>query len=349
MKAAILSELKKPLLILDDLCLPDPIHGQVLVKIEFTGICHSQLMEIDGYRGKDNWLPHCLGHEAVGVVVASGKGVKKVKEGDRVVVGWIRCKGINAQNPTYSSKTIGTVNAGSCTTVSNFSIISENRVSLLPKEFPVELGALLGCALPTGAGIVINQMKPASEDNVLIVVLGGIGFSSLIALRALGNKNIICIDIDDSKLKTALHLGASKVINGKKFSVDIIKKKLKEYTNNQGIDYAIEAAGLTETIELSFECLSSRGTLFFASHPKFGDKIKLDPFELISGKNIFGSWGGQSDPDKFIPKFTKLIRGSEGDLETLVDRFQGIDKINEAISSLRMKKINRAMIDLRYE
>ena len=130
MKAAVLNKLKKPLEV-KNLKIPKLSKGQILVKIFYSGICRSQIFEIDGYRGKDKWLPHVLGHEGSGVVIDIGDGVKKIKKNDQVILTWIKGKGIDADNPTYTSNN-SKINSGKVSTFSNYAIVSENRVVKIP-------------------------------------------------------------------------------------------------------------------------------------------------------------------------------------------------------------------------
>src|SRR3990167_9428307 len=158
-RAAVLFNLKQPLEILEVLT-PKLLSGQVLVKIFFAGLCHSQLMEVMGERGHDEYLPHMLGHEGVGEVVDIGKNVEKVKPGDHVVLSWIKGKGANINSTQYRTSDGKEINAGAITTFSEYAIVSENRCVKLPAEIPFNIGALLGCAIPTGAGILFNLLKP---------------------------------------------------------------------------------------------------------------------------------------------------------------------------------------------
>lgn len=346
-QAAILTNPKSDLELIDDLKVLEISEYQVLVKILFTGICKSQLMEIDGLRGQDPWLPHCLGHEAVGVVEKLGGNVSKVSIGDTVVIGWIIGEGNSSKSPSLYSNQLGKVNAGQCTTFSSHTVVAENRVTKLPSKFPVKLACLLGCALPTGAGIILNEMKPKVDDNVLVIGMGGIGISALLTLDALSIKNILCLDVDEKKLALARKLTGCRTINTLGMSKLEIKADITAVTNEFGdFNYSLDAAGRIDTIELAFEALGRFGKCIFASHPEFGKKISIDPFELISGKKIDGTWGGASHPDKIIPQLTELFLNRFDDLELLVTRYKGIDKINEAITDLRQNSIVRAVVEI---
>ena len=146
-RAAILVEQKKPLVI-EEVEVPALKLGQVLVKVLASGICGSQIGEINGVKGPDRFLPHLLGHEGCGTVLEIGEGVRTVKPGDRVVLHWRKGAGLESVTPTYGSR-LGTVNAGWVTTFNEHAVISENRVTAVPADFDVEAAALFGCAVTT--------------------------------------------------------------------------------------------------------------------------------------------------------------------------------------------------------
>ena len=156
-KAAVLYETNKPLVI-EEVEIPKLKDGQVLVKVLFSGVCGSQLNEIKGLKGEDKYLPHLLGHEGSGIVEEVGSKVTKVKKGDYVVLCWIKGSGLDAPSCQYTKDNIK-INSGAITTFNQYSIISENRLFKIPKEVPPYVAALLGCAIPTGAGIIKNEIR----------------------------------------------------------------------------------------------------------------------------------------------------------------------------------------------
>ncbi len=342
-KAAVLTEINKPLEVKKFSA--EPLKkGQVLIKILYSGVCRSQLMEIRGLRGHDKWLPHLLGHEASGYVIEVGEGVKKVKEGDEVILSWIKSEGLEAEKIKFEAD-VGVINAGPISTFSNYSIISENRLVHKPKELSMREAMLFGCAIPTGAGIVINQAKPKSSDSLLILGMGGIGFSAFIMAIAMGIKKLGVIDINDSKLKIAKNLGAEFTYNAS----DPDLKELVFDDLQEGYDLCIESAGLTKTIELGFDLINkNHGQLFFASHPPHNEKISLVPHELISGKKIFGSWGGNVNPDKDIPLIWDLIRKNETKLSSFIQKEYSLDNINIAFEDLEDGKVLRPLIVMEH-
>jgi S-(hydroxymethyl)glutathione dehydrogenase / alcohol dehydrogenase len=343
MKAAVLWECGKPLSIEEGIEVPELMSGQVLVKMAFSGVCRSQLMEVSGQRGEDKYLPHLLGHEGCGQVVSIASDVTKVSVGDWAILGWIKGEGLNATGAKYK---LGDkiINSGAVTTFSTYTIVSENRIVPLPSGLPKDISVLFGCALPTGAGIVLNQIKPKKDSSIAFIGLGGIGLSGLMATRAFECKNIIAVDVSDEKLALAKEFGATKTINASNSNV---LKEINNITNGVGVDYSVEAGGKVETIELAFESVrNSGGQCIFASHPAAGKNISIDPFSLISGKNIKGSWGGSSNPDRDIPLLADLYKKGMMPLERLVTKKYKLDEINIALDDLKNSNVFRPLITI---
>lgn len=338
-KAAVLEVLGEPLHI-RNIEIPELIRGQVLVKILYSGVCRSQLMEASGGRGADPWLPHLLGHEGSGIVLEVGSDVTKVKVGDEVILGWVRGEGIDAPGARYLCNGQA-INAGCVTTFSNYAVASENRLVKKPASLPFDVATLFGCALPTGAGMVLNELNPPSSSSVAVLGLGGIGLSSLMTLKALGVETIIAIDISDEKLLLAKSLGATHVINSQCDDCETLLRDIE----SQGVDICIESAGSVATIELGFKLIRRHGgQLLFASHPPEGDKINLAPHELISGKKIAGSWGGGTNPDIDIPKMFHLFSKANTPLESLLTKRYKLEQVNDALEDLRLGRVFRPLI-----
>lgn len=331
-RAAVLFKVKSKLKIVD-LDIPKLNKGQVLVKLSYAGICRSQIMEISGKRGQDKWLPHMLGHEAVGKVVSVGKMVKKVKKNDDVVLSWIKGKGLEAKGAIYNYNG-QKINAGPVTTFSSYTIVSENRVYKIKKSQNKKLSVLCGCALPTGYGMVHNELKIKTNDkrSILVFGLGGIGLSSLMALKEKNVKNVTVIDKSNVKLKYVKQLGY------KGFSrVDSLKKTR--------FNLIIESAGKTSTIEEAFSLLEPlNGHLVFASHPEKNSKISIDPHELISGKAIMGSWGGRFNLEADIGMLLKNIKKLNKYYSEILSKEYSLNDINLALRDLEKNNIFRAII-----
>ncbi len=343
LKAAVLTELGAPLSVLEGLRVPELKPGQVLVRLAFSGVCHSQLMEVRGLRGKDPWLPHLLGHEGSGRVVAVGAEVTKVAPGDYVILGWIRGEGLDGGGVHYCLDGQA-VNGGGVTTFNEQAVVSENRLVRLPEGLPLDIAVLFGCAIPTGAGILTNELDPAPGTSIALFGLGGIGMSALMTTALYDFQTVIAIEVSEEKLALARDFGADVTINAK--AVDPVDE-IKRLTNGRGVDYTVEASGLCSVIEAAFEVTRPSGGLcIFASHPRHGEKIRLDPHDLIRGKQIRGTWGGASNPDADIPKFAALYREGRLPLEKLITKRYTLDGINDAIDDLEQGRVGRPIIEI---
>ena len=342
-KAAVLFELNKPLEIRT--LKRRPLEsGQVFVKILYSGVCRSQLMEVSGLRGDDHWLPHLLGHEGSGVVEDIGPDVKKFKKGDEVILSWIQGSGIEAKGASYDSDDV-VINSGKVTTFSNYSVVSENRLTKKPKNLDFDTAILFGCALPTGAGMVINEINVNLESSVVVIGLGGIGLSAIAMLLSLKIKNIIAIDISAKKLDLVKSWGVNHTIDASKPNI----QELVHEIFPDGAEYCIESAGRVSTIELGFSLINrNKGKLLFASHPPEGEKIRLSPHELISGKSIAGSWGGAIDPDRDIPILYHNFTSANFPLDSLLTKPYSLPDINKALEDLESGKVLRPLIKMEH-
>ena len=342
-KAAVLFELNKPLEIRT--LKRRPLEsGQVFVKILYSGVCRSQLMEVSGLRGDDHWLPHLLGHEGSGVVEDVGPDVKKFKKGDEVILSWIKGSGIEAKGASYDSDDV-VINSGKVTTFSNYSVVSENRLTKKPKNLDFDTAILFGCALPTGAGMVINEINVNFESSVVVIGLGGIGLSAIAMLLSLKIKNIIAIDISAKKLDLVKSWGVNHIIDASKPNI----QELVQEIFPDGAEYCIESAGRVSTIELGFSLINrNKGKLLFASHPPEGEKIRLSPHELISGKSISGSWGGGIDPDRDIPILYHNFISADFPLNSLLTKPYSLSDINKALEDLESGKVLRPLIKMEH-
>lgn len=342
MKSAVLFATNKPLEIIEIDDIPALKPGQVLVRVIYSGLCHSQLMEATGGRGEDKYLPHMMGHEASARVEAVGEGVTKVKPGDDVILGWIRGKGKEAPGGLYSFQN-QTINSGGVTTFCEQSIVAENRVVKVPTGLPLDVAVLFGCALLTGAGLVMREVCPKPQSSIAIFGLGGIGLSALIVLQRYAPAKIIAIDIEDEKLKLAKTLGATHTVQID--SGDVLQHI--DAICPGGVDYAIEASGKTHIIETAFLSVRDQGGLcVFASHPPDGEKIRLDPLTMHRGKQIKGSWGGSACPDEDIPKLAALYHEKKLPLEKLLSKRYRLEQINVALDDLKQRRIARGLLEI---
>jgi S-(hydroxymethyl)glutathione dehydrogenase / alcohol dehydrogenase len=341
--AAVLYKINQPLKI-EELNIPELKPGQVLVNVVYSGVCHSQLNEVKGLKGEDKFLPHTLGHEGSGVVETIGAGVGKVKPGDKVVLTWIRGSGADVPSALYTRKDGSIVNSGAVSTFMTKAVISENRLVKIPDEMPLREATLLGCAIPTGAGVVINTAKLSKGDTVAILGIGGVGLSALLAAKFKQASTIIAIDVFNHKLDNALKFGATHVINAKNREV---LSEILRITDKRGVDFAIECAGRKESMEIAFQSVRDNGGLcVLAGNLPQGECISLNPFNLIRGKRIVGSWGGETQPDRDVPRYVEYFLSGALPLDQLITHSYSLVEVNKALGDLENGRIGRALIDM---
>jgi S-(hydroxymethyl)glutathione dehydrogenase/alcohol dehydrogenase len=333
-KAAILAELRSPL-VLAEIELPATLAvGQVLVTIHYSGICGSQLGEINGVKGEDKFLPHLLGHEGSGTVLEVGPGVRRVKVGDRVVLHWRKGPGIEAEPPTYLWEG-KKVNAGWVTTFNEHAVVSENRLTPIPGDSDLEVAALFGCAVTTGFGVVVNDARIKIGDAVVVYGAGGVGLNIVQAAAIAGAFPIVAVDLHDNRLELARGMGATHVVNGSRADV---RKELGAIVPG-GVDVFIDNTGVPAIIEAGYSLTKSTGSVVLVGVPAKGNNVSLYSLPLHFGKTIRGSHGGGALPHEDIPRYHGMFRAGRLKLRELVtDRFP-LDEVNRAIDEMRSGKV----------
>ena len=341
-KAAVLRETGKELSI-EELEIPELQHGQVLVKVLYSGLCGRQLNEIKGYYGADKYLPHTLGHEGSGIVEKIGPGVSTVKPGSYVVLTWIKGNGIDALPCKYKNNSGETINSGQISTFLQYAVISENRMVKVPKKLPSGVAAPLGCAIPTGVGIVKNTLKAEKGSSIAIFGVGGIGQCAVMGASISGCNPIIAVDIHDNKLELAKEFGATHAINSKK---EDAVAKIKELTGGKGVDYAVEASGVPRVMEMAYESLKNPGVAALAGNVRKGEKISIDPYDLLFGKRIIGTQIGETYKSEEIPMYADLYLKGKLKLDKFITQKYALDEINKAFDDLDKGKIVRGLIEM---
>lgn len=342
-RGAVLEETNKPLKI-KDVIFEGPLEvGQVLVKIEYSGICGKQIEEVTGTMGKDIYLPHMLGHEASGFVVSTGPGVKKVSKGDNVILHWMKGSGINSNTPKYHDIQGNVINAGWITTFNEYAVVSENRVTKISFNFDKRLGCLFGCAATTGIGLIVNDVNLKLGESIAIFGCGGVGLISLQTAKSIGSYPIIAVDINNMSLKLAQKFGATYVLNSKD---DDFFDKFMRLTNGQGVMHSVVTTGNIAAIELAIKCASIPGNVYFCGVPPKDSIIKISPLDIHRQKVLRGSVGGGIFPDVDIPKYLNFcnIHENKIDLLNLINYEVMLDNINDGISKVIQGGVGRCIV-----
>ena len=338
MKSAILIKNNKPLVVAD-IYLPKKLEfGQVLVKVCYSGLCGAQLNEIEAVKGADKFLPHLLGHEGSGIVEKIGQGVTTIKKGDHVVLHWRKSSGIQSLTPEYSWNG-KKINAGWVTTFNEKAVVSENRLTVIPKDFNLRTAALFGCAVTSGFGAVNNDAVVKIGQSVLIFGIGGMGLSIAYAASLVSAHPIIGIDIHQDKLEIGRKFGITHGINANSSN---LKEKIEKIVGTKGPEVIFETTGNARVMEKAYELTPSDGKTIFVGVPN--DKISIYSLPLAFNKILKVSHGGDSVPDKDIPRYIKLIENKKMNLDSLITNEFDLTEINQALDLFRSGKAGRIII-----
>lgn len=339
MKAAILVKQNEPLIVAE-VEIPKLGVGQVLVKIECSGICGKQLDEITGRQGEDRFLPHLLGHEGAGIVVEVEAGVRKVKSGDHVVLHWMKGSGIDSAPPRFMwNDTI--VSAGWVTTFSEYTIASENRLTPIPPDLKFDVASLLGCAVTTGLGVVFNNAALKPGQSIAVFGVGGVGLNVVQGAALVNAYPIVAIDLHDHKLEWGATFGATHTVNATRSDP---KKFLMELSDGRGFDVTVDTTGNTDVRQMAYNATSNTGKTILAGVPHYQERMTIDSFPLHFGRRMFGSHGGDTQPDVDIPRYIQLYKLGRLKLDEQITHRYSLDEINKAVDVVRKGEASRCVI-----
>jgi S-(hydroxymethyl)glutathione dehydrogenase / alcohol dehydrogenase len=336
MRAAVLTEIDKPLQI-RDVQLPEHLEpGQVLVKVLVSGICGSQLHEIRGHKGNAKFLPHLMGHEGCGIVQKVGTGVTTVKVGDKVVMHWRVGAGMEAPFPVYMMDG-EKMTSGKVTTLSEYSVVSENRLTTVPQNVSPDICALMGCSMTTALGIIDNEADLKFGESVAIIGAGGLGLNLIQAAKLKGVYPIIVVDTNRLKDDMCFKLGANRFYFE---GISVLDHK---------VDVIIDTTGIPRVINDCVHKLSDNGRLILAGQPAPGDTLSItDALTLFSGqgKTIKATQGGKTRPDVDIPRYVKMYNAGLLSKNGLITNRFDLQNVNAAFDLLRSGTAGRIMIDI---
>lgn len=339
-KAAILEENNRPLVI-DEIEFNGPLlAGQVLVKLSYSGLCGKQIEEIDGKGGPDVFLPHLLGHEGSAEVIDVGPGVQKVKAQDTVVMHWRKGSGMQSAPPAYFRRE-QKINAGWVTTFNEYAVVSENRVTPIPRGSDLKVAALLGCVITTGVGVVFNKANVQSYDTAVVVGCGGVGLCAVQAAKLRQPAKLIAVDVNQNALNMAKEFGATYLINAGKENV---VEEVRKLTGGKGASKVMVCTGHPKAIEAAVEATAVPGECFLVGVPPKGCRVAIDPWKVMHERNIIGTLGGDSYPDRDIPAYLELYNKGLLRIDDLISCVEPFAKINAAIDSMRGQTAGRCMV-----
>jgi S-(hydroxymethyl)mycothiol dehydrogenase len=341
---------------IETIIVPDPGPGEAVVRVQACGVCHTDLHYREG--GINDEFPFLLGHEASGIVESVGAGVTEVAPGDFVVLNWRavcgQCRSCLRGRPQYCFNThnaeqrmtledgtelspalgIGAfadktlVAAGQCTKVD-------------PAASPAAAG-LLGCGVMAGLGAAVNTGNVTRGDTVAVIGCGGVGNAAVMGARLAGAARVIAVDIDDSKLATALRLGATHSVNSR--SGDPVEA-IRELTGGNGADVVIEAVGRPETYKQAFYARDLAGTVVLVGVPTPEMTLELPLLDVFGrGGALKSSWYGDCLPSRDFPMLIDLYLQGRLDLDAFVSETIGLDDVEAAFTRMHNGEVLRSVV-----
>lgn len=310
--------------------------NQVLVRVLVTGICGKQLEEIDGTMGYDRYIPHMLGHEGCGLVIAVGRKVSNVVEGDKVVMHWITETEVgNYIQPKLIDTITGSqINCGPITTFAEYSIVLCNRVTKIPSDTDPAVAALLGCGMTTGLGAVFNEAKIEVSDKVLVVGCGGVGLSVIAGCRIAQASMITAMDISSEALTKALLAGANEIHLLTPFN-NIEDIQLGIYNV---VFYCISDPIMIPCIHTS---IATPSRIYYVGVPSPNAKVHLMARDIHQRRSLMGSHGGLTKPSIDIPKYLEMIDNGIIDTSLLLSEPFSIFESSRAFEAAKSQKGSR--------
>jgi Zn-dependent alcohol dehydrogenase len=366
MKAAVFEAIGQPIKLYDDIDIIEPRAGEVRVKVSYCSVCHSDLSVVDGALPAFGHV--ILGHEASGVVESVGPGVTRLKVGDHVVLTPVPPCGtcyfcvrgettLCANNTSLYSSALADGNTGlsrngaviyrglGVGAFAEYVVTQENGAVKISPDVPLELACLMGCALQTGIGSVLNTAKVETGATVVIMGLGGVGIAAVQGARLAGAAIILASDPVAERRELARTFGATHVIDP--FNEDLAQRCL-QLTDNIGMDYAFETAGIAKLVETGIAVTRSGGTTVCVGAAALDQGIEINPFTLFSSceKKLCGCLMGSCNSLLEIPRLISLWKSRQLELAAMVTRTRPLSEINEALEDLKSGRGIRTVLAL---
>ena len=358
MRAAVLRNTgDEKLEIRDDVELGPVGPGEVKVKIEATGVCHSDVSGMNGTIPQP--APFVPGHEGAGIVAEVGEGVAGVQPGDHIIVAWSAPCGecrfcidrkqpnlcINIQfgaaaRPHFSQGGAPLAGFAGTGTWAEEIILPQQGVVKIDPDTPHEIASLVGCGVMTGVGAALNTAKVTPGSSVVVFGCGGVGISAIQGARVAGASEIVAVDLVDSKLEDAQRFGATHAV--KPDGVDSAKASI---TGGDGFDFAFEAIGLPQTMRAAYDATRRGGVTTVIGVGGLDKQLTFNAFELFfDEKTLKGSYYGSADVRSDFARMLNLWKNGRLDLEGMISRRIAIDDVNDAVSDLIAGTVIRSVI-----
>ncbi|MEZ5340014.1 MAG: S-(hydroxymethyl)mycothiol dehydrogenase [Acidimicrobiales bacterium] len=342
----------------ETIIIPDVGPGEAVVAIQACGVCHTDLHYREG--GINDEFPFLLGHEAAGIVESVGPDVTNVAPGDFVILNWRavcgNCRSCLKGKPQYCFSTHNATQKMTLLDGTELSpalgigafcdktLVAAGQCTKVDPAAKPEVAGLLGCGVMAGIGAAINTGQVSRGDSVAVFGCGGVGNAALEGSRIAGATTIIAVDIDDRKLELAKEFGATHVINSTK---EDAVERIRELTDGNGVDVAIEAIGLPQTYEQAFYARDLAGTVVLVGVPNPSMTIELPFIEVFGrGGTLKSSWYGDCLPDRDFPMLINLYLQGRLNLEGFVSETIALDDVEAAFHKMERGEVLRSVVTI---
>lgn len=342
----------------DDVDATEPGPREVLVRIHHAGLCHSDISVINGTIPFPT--PVVLGHEGAGIVEAVGSAVSKVRVGDHVVLTTLgncgQCSACDRGEPTLCKSSFGSLaqrfqiagepvyqfaNSG---VFAERTVVNEHQAIVIDPRVPLSSASLIGCAVVTGAGAVLNRARVRPGETVVVIGAGGIGQSVIQAARISHASRIVVADTNPRKQAVAEAFGATDFIDSSA-TPDLVAA-VKDLGLPDGVDHAFECVGHPDLVRASIDVLDWGGTCTLLGVPRLGTEASFMIAGLYNNKSILGCRYGATRPHHDIPLLVQLYLDGRFQLDEMVSRNYDLADIDDAIADLDAGELNRGVLDL---
>ena len=357
MRAALLHNTgDEKLEIIDDLEVDAPGPGEVTIKIEATGVCHSDLHAMQGSLPQP--APFIPGHEGAGIISAVGEGVTALAEGDHVVVAWSppcgKCNNCVERKQPHLCVMIQFAIAGvprfkrngedvygmaGTGTFAEYLTVPQEAAVKIDDDIPFEIASLIGCGVSTGVGAAINTAKVEPGSKVVVFGCGGVGIAAIQGAHVAGASIIVAVDLNEDKLELAKSFGATHGVKPDDLAA------LQAELTGDGFDYAFEAIGLPVTMRAAYDAVRRGGTACVIGVGAMDKEVSFNGFEIFfSEKNFMGSYYGSVDVRSDFHRLLSLWKSGQLNLDGMITNRMKIDEINDAFDIMRKGEAIRTVI-----
>lgn len=342
-----------------DIVVPDPGPGEVVVKVQACGVCHTDLTYREG--GINDEFPFLLGHEAAGIVETVGEGVTTVEPGDFVILNWRAvcgvCRACKRGRPQYCFDTFNAIQKMTLTDGTELTpalgigafiektLVHAGQCTKVDHTADPAVVGLLGCGVMAGLGAAVNTGNVGRDDSVAVIGCGGVGDAAIAGAKLAGARKIIAIDTDDTKLAWAKDFGATDTINAR--TVEDVVTAVQELTGEFGADVVIDAVGRPETWKQAFYARDLAGTVVLVGVPTPDMKLEMPLIDFFSrGGSLKSSWYGDCLPERDFPTLVSLYQQGRLPLDRFVTERISIGDIEEAFEKMHHGQVLRSVVVL---